>query len=288
MAERKNYGSQYWLRFAVNRAQAIIDRELRQAAEIASEEIEWLSPLARDHYREYHDEDFIKKFGITLNKIPLDKFWPKGGPWWDGLARTKSGKIFLIEAKAHIPELNTDESGASPKSLRQIAISLNETRMFLDANPIVDWTRTFYQYTNRIANLYLLRVLNDIDAYLINVYFLNEKKKKGSKRRDEWEGALTLLKTHLGVIGKKLDRYMKDLFIGVKELEAYAEPRMKGTIELAAGIGILRHDHTRDRERYEHLLPESQRTLRGATDNYADMERRLRSSLLCHVELASQ
>ena len=124
----------------------------------------------------------------------------------------------MVEAKAHIPEVNSPESGASPQSLKRIAARLNETRAFLNADPIVDWTRTFFQYTNRIAHLYLLRELNGIDAYLVNVYFLNETRMKGPAKVDEWKGALALLKTHLGVTRTKLSPYMKDLFLDVEEL----------------------------------------------------------------------
>ncbi len=223
--EQKNYGSQYWLQQAVNHARRVIDRELAQSVGIADEQIDWVSPLAPD-YREYQDQDFISRLGVDLKTVPLADFWPKGGPVWDGLARTmirtpteSTDKVFLIEAKAHIPEVNSPESGASSQSLRRIAARLNETRAFLNANPIVDWTRTFFQYTNRIAHLYLLRELNGINAYLVNVYFLNETRMKGPTRAEEWKGALTLLKTHLGVTRTKLSPYMKDLFIDVEEIK---------------------------------------------------------------------
>lgn len=220
----KDYGSQYWMRVAVNRARGIIDRELASAIAITPVPVDWVSPLAPD-YREYQDQEVVARLGLELKKLPLSDFWPKGGPVWDGLARTltettpvSTKKVFLIEAKAHIPEVNSPGSGASPQSLKRIAARLNETRAFLNADPIVDWTRTFFQYTNRIAHLYLLRELNDIDAYLVNVYFLNEKKMKGPTTVEEWKGALALLKKHLGVTRTKLSPYMKDLFINVDEL----------------------------------------------------------------------
>jgi hypothetical protein len=177
--EEKNYGSQYWLRVAVNGAREVINREVRAVVALAGdEEIEWISPLA-PAYTEYQDQRFVYQLRITLPVVPLKDFWPKGGPVWDGLARSPKGKVFLIEAKAHIPEIDSPESGASPRSLQRIAKSLNETRAFLDAKPIVDWARTFYQCTNRLSHLYLLRELNGIDAYLLNVYFINETRLRG-------------------------------------------------------------------------------------------------------------
>jgi hypothetical protein len=41
---------------------------------------------------------------------------------------------------------------------------------------------------------------------------------KGPTTVEEWKGALTLLKTHLGVTRTKLSPYMKDLFIDVEEV----------------------------------------------------------------------
>lgn len=206
---------------AVNRAKDSINHELAQAARLPpGEVIEWVSPLP-PNFKEYHDQDALNQLGIHLPKKPLDDFWPKRGPVWDALARTRKGRgrVFLVEAKAHIPEVNSPASAASPASMKRIAASLRETQSFLNADPSVDWTRTFFQYTNRIAHLYLLRELNDIDAYLVNVYFLNDAKKKGPTSVAEWKGAITLLKTHLGVTRTKLTPFMLDVFIDTKMLE---------------------------------------------------------------------
>jgi hypothetical protein len=218
--KQTDYGSQYWLRFAINNARPVINRELAATTEApADEEIEWISPLPPD-FKEFQDQEFLDKLRLKLPKVQLNQFWPRGGPVWDALARTEKERIFLIEAKAHIPEINSPESGASSPSLKQIAKSLNETRTYLDADPIIDWTRTFFQYTNRIAHLYLLRELNAIDAYLVNIYFLNDKRMNGPSTIAEWKGALALLKTHLGVTRTKLSPFMKDLFIDIEELKS--------------------------------------------------------------------
>lgn len=234
-AERKEYGSQHWLRVAVNDARSVIDRELLGVMDDAQgQSIEWLSPLPPE-FTEYQDQAFLDKLGITLPRMQLGEFWPTHGPVWDALARTAKGRVFLCEAKAHIPEVNSPESGASPtESLRRIAASLNETRAFLNADPIVDWTRTFYQYTNRIAHLYFLRELNGIDAYLINLYFLNDTKMHGPLSVAEWKGALTLLKVHLGVARTKLSPFMKDIFIDIEELKRSANLGLQADAPQAA------------------------------------------------------
>jgi hypothetical protein len=88
---------------------------------------------------------------------------------------------------------------------------------------------------------------------------------------------------------------------------------MKGTIELVAGTGLDEHDIDEIQNaveaalqgtRYEDVFSltttretESDTSMYyliisvpvgGTTDNYADVEHRLQSSLLCHVEFASQ
>ena len=79
--------------------------------------------------------------------------------------------------------------------------------------------RTFYQYANRIAHLYYLKILNGIDAYLINIYFLNDKSVEGPSTKEEWKGALTVIKQYLGISKRnKLDKYMLDIFIDTNNL----------------------------------------------------------------------
>jgi hypothetical protein len=72
-----------------------------------------------------------------------------------------------------------------------------------------------------------LRKLNDIDAYLLNIYFINEARMKGPSTVEEWKGALALLKTHLGITRTKMTPFMKDLFIDVDELRQVSNKRLQ-------------------------------------------------------------
>jgi hypothetical protein len=133
-----------------------------------------------DDYAEYRDRAFIERLGVTLEQTPLNAFWPRGGPVWDGLARTDRGQVVLVEAKAHIPEGVTSPMGAkSPQSVEMIQSSLAETKAYLRSNTPADWTQIFYQYANRLAHLYFLRVKNDVDAYLLMLYFYNDSEMGG-------------------------------------------------------------------------------------------------------------
>jgi hypothetical protein len=109
--------SEKWLRVAVNDRTAEFSK--RVAATFGwrgDDPIEWLSPLARDGNAEYFDQAFLDRLGVGSLRVPLTRFWPAGGPRWDGLGRTRSGKLILVEAKAYVEEAvdyRTDAKGAS-------------------------------------------------------------------------------------------------------------------------------------------------------------------------------
>ena len=151
---RKLRGSQRWLQVAVNRCPEVLDWAIAGTVGLASgETIEWVSPLESDAFREYRDQEFPDRLGVALNSRPLAEFWPRGGPWWDGLARTSEGRCVL---KANIPEFNSDPSRASPASLHRIQAAFAETKAFLRIRSETGWSRCFYQYARWITHLHLL------------------------------------------------------------------------------------------------------------------------------------
>ena len=212
-------GSQQWIQKLVNEKPDLLNTPIRSQLDLScTEKITWLSPIAHDEYAEYRDQAFLDLLGIKLLKVPLSDFWPSRGPVWDGLGKSDSGNVFLVEAKSHISEVLSPKTGAGVKSLRQINKSLNEIKTFLHSKSEHDWASIFYQYTNRLAHLYLLRALNEVPAYLVFLYFVNDKDMNGPKSVDEWIGALSLLKSYLGVSRHRLDKYIADIFIDVKDI----------------------------------------------------------------------
>jgi len=212
-------GSQKWIQKLVNEKSDLLTSLIRTQLDLPeTDTITWLSPLAEDGYAEYQDLGFLDLLNITLPKISLSDFWPLKGPVWDGLGRSETGEVFLIEAKSHISEVLSPGTGAGVKSLRKIKKSLDDTKTFLHSNSEHDWTSTFYQYTNRLAHLYLLRVLNEVPAYLVFVYFVNDEDMNGPKSIDEWNGALSLLKSYLGIGQHRLKKYIADIFIDIDEI----------------------------------------------------------------------
>ena len=76
------------------------------------------------------------------------------------------------------------------------------------------------EYANRLAHLYLLRELNGLEAYLLLVCFVNDEEMNGPTTELEWEGAIQLIESCLGVRRHKLAGGVLHLYIDVHELGA--------------------------------------------------------------------
>ena len=163
--KENSHGSLKDIQLLINKKNDLLNKELEKQLKTQMN-VEWVSPLKDDNYAEYRDDDFLNILGIKRLNIQLIDFWPKRGPQWDALGRCND-KIFLIEAKANIPELMSPPTKASGNSKTLIEKSLNEVKKYLSIDSSYSWMKTYYQYTNRIAHLYYLRVLNRINAYLI-------------------------------------------------------------------------------------------------------------------------
>jgi len=215
-------GSQRWLQILVNGHSDVFAREFLPKIKCSPDaKITWLSPLQEDEYAEYQDEAFLKRLGVQLSNHSLQDFWPKRGPVWDGLAVIKPTNVpILVEAKAHIPEMYSPASAAREPSLTQIRESLALTKKAFGSTADYDWSGPLYQYTNRLAHLYLLSELNHVSAYLVFLCFVNAADMDGPSSVAEWEGALRLVRTILGLREGKLSRSVVHLFIDVKELGA--------------------------------------------------------------------
>ena len=205
-------GSQKWLQRLVNQAPHVLDRAVAHELSLSgTDRIAWLSPRADDAHAE-------------LERTSLASFWPTRGPQWDALGRTSRGEPLLIEAKAHIPELLSPACQATGKSLSTIRASIDRVKRAIGSRAAADWCGTYYQYTNRLAHLHLLRNVNQVPAFLVSVYFLNDTDMSGPRTAEEWAGALTLVHTQLGIDDRRLTKAfgssVVDVFIDVKDIEA--------------------------------------------------------------------
>jgi len=212
-------GSQKWVQIIINEKPEFLNEEIRRKLNLQkSEDIQWLSPLKCDEYAEYRDQKFVERLGISLRRIPLADFWPQNGPQWDALGKSSFGKLFLVEAKSHIPELISAMQAEDEESKAKIQKGLEDTKDFLNIRAETKWSRPFYQYTNRIAHLYLLRQ-NELPAHLVFIYFLNDLEMKGPTIEKEWKGAITLLHSYLGIGRHKSQNFIADVFVDITRLE---------------------------------------------------------------------
>lgn len=211
----KPKGSQHWLQEIANKDRGLFERAITGAGITG---VDWFSPLEADEYAEYQDEDFLRLLGLELPNRSLKSFWPGRGPVWDGLARSSSGSVLLIEAKANIPELEFPASGASPPSAALIARSMVEAKRAFGVPESTDWTGTYYQYANRLAHLYLLRGCNQIDAFLVFLYFTGAAEVQGPTKQSEWAEAISAAHQTLQIRNGPLTKFVIELFIDVSHL----------------------------------------------------------------------
>jgi hypothetical protein len=217
MLEVAKKGSQKWIQKLVNEKPELLNLQIRRNLELSEDEnIQWLSPLRSDRYAEYRDQAFLKLLDLELKQTSLAQFWPRGGPRWDALGKSSS-KLFLVEAKSHISELISTLKAKNPNSERRITESLKETMDHLGSETDFDWSRGFYQYANRLAYLYLLRK-NQLPAYLVFVYFVNDLEMRGPTTIHEWKGAIELLHSYLGIRKHQLQKFITKIFIDVNDL----------------------------------------------------------------------
>lgn len=182
-------GSLKWMQRAVEFApHAIRPRALPS--------ITWVSPLAADDYAEYRDSAFLDVIGLARLSRSLADFWPKRGPQWDGLAVFEGG-VLLSEAKAHLGEFETPASQAGPKSAAKIARAFADVQTDLGL-AACDWSRTYYQYANRLAHLWWLRS-QGVDAHLALIAFLNDNDMPGYATAEDWKAAYASADAALGL-----------------------------------------------------------------------------------------
>lgn len=206
-------GSLRAIQWYVNNASARLDAQIQEASrDRIKGPIDWRSPLEEDGFAEYGDQEFLDVLGVELPNRALKDFWPKRGPQWDALGESRNGQIVLVEAKAHVAEMISPASAASAASLKRIRAALREVATSLGVESTCEWTGTFYQYTNRLAHLYLLRELNKVPAWLVMVCFTNDADMKGPKTPEEWRAAIEVLHGALGLRKHRLSRYVLEVF----------------------------------------------------------------------------
>ena len=176
-------GSKYWIQTVIE------DENHRHRLDtLIGEPLVWLSPLAgpQNTYDEYElkDQYVCDKVGASRQEADsIFSFWPKRQPQWDGLAFDATGHtLYLVEAKAHLAELDSKCSASNPESKALILNSMQtiHDRYFPKGN-FDSWVNNYYQLGNRLT---FLRILNEksfghINAVkLVLLNFVNDQKYK--------------------------------------------------------------------------------------------------------------
>ena len=200
---RAHAGSQRQIQTYVNERPSELCHAVTDALQPSSIDalpIRWVSPLEADAYSEYRDGEFLELIGLGHLAPKLREFWPRGGPCWDALGQADGGRCVLIEAKSHVPEVYGIGCAASGASLSLINSSLERTKSWLEVRPNADWLHSLYQSANRLAHLYFLREIGNIEAFLVNVYFIADPHSLTS--RQEWNDGIKLANEHLGITNR--------------------------------------------------------------------------------------
>ena len=209
-------GSQRQIQIYVNQKSVQLSSQVAAAINaqgdaMAPERIEWVSPLAKDSFREYQDAEFLAKVGLGTSVSALQGFWPRGGPVWDalGVVRDPFG-VLLVEAKSYPSEIFGNGCQASPPSRRRIDAALAKTKAWLGVPQSTDWTGSLYQSANRLAHLYFLSEIVGVTAWLVNIHFFDDP--HSPTTLPEWTSALKQVKAQLGLSGISIPRAI-DLFL---------------------------------------------------------------------------
>lgn len=155
---------------------------------------------------------------MNIPKEARQAFWPTGGPVWDGLARVPdTNELIVVEAKAHIPEMLSGGTRATGAARAQIASAIEDLKRELAPHAPADWSGRFYQYVNRLAHLRFLRE-HGADAHLVYVCFTGAPDVRQPATREEWEGAILLMQTYLGLGRHRLARHVHHVFVDAAAL----------------------------------------------------------------------
>ena len=184
-------GSKFWIQILVNTGDGkVLSNEIKKL-DSSIEDISWISPLEKDEYEEYklNSSKIIDKLGI--NKKDMD-FWPQNQPQWDAIGIVENcdkenNTIILVEAKAHVQEMNSACTAKDEKSIEIIEKAVRETWENLSAGNNFDrevWMEKYYQLGNRLAFLYKLKEKGyNVKLVLLNV--VNDPTYK-KNTEDEW------------------------------------------------------------------------------------------------------
>ena len=218
-------GSQRQIQIAVARRTEELSKAIRTQLRCPDgTQLVWKSPLEKDEFKEYRDESFLEAVNLKGSAPKLAEFWPsRGGPHWDGLAileeNGETTGIVLVEAKSYPLEMYGPGCNAEPESRKLIKRSTKVAKDWFDAKASVDqWLGPYYQFANRLSHIYFLRERARIDAWLVNLCFVDDKTmKEKATKKEVWKAKLKCAKNELG-LKDEVNKYVADVFLDASKL----------------------------------------------------------------------
>lgn len=213
--------SRKWTQMLINQHEDQMNTLIKEKIHVdESEKIQWLSPLASDHYSEYFGQGYLDLLGLETQE-KLSDFIPRLHFPWSAIGRSSSGKIILVDAKSKIDEFVSYGANLDrwEDSKELILKSLNSTKKYFMYGGTGDWLNRFHQYSLRLMNLYWLKVVNELDVYVVFLNYLNDE--KGVATVDEWEASYDLVHSYFGLNSwgrHRLEKFAPRIYIDINNL----------------------------------------------------------------------
>jgi hypothetical protein len=176
--ELANHGSKLCTQIAINNTMDEINHQTNQISrksrkhllddKIGLENIQWLSPLTSENFKEYQLKEIAKKSPQT-NLSEVDwSFWPKRQLQWDAIGIASDGTLILVEAKAHISEFKSKCGSKNSYNRNLIETKIKSVLGYDKA-----WIDEYYQTANRMV--FLNELINyGFKVILIYLFFVND------------------------------------------------------------------------------------------------------------------
>jgi hypothetical protein len=117
----------------------------------------------------------------------------------------------MVEAKSHASEMRGAWRAGSKTSQEKIRRAFESTKEWLGVPKATDWTSgNLYQLANRYAHLYFFRKVLEIEAWLVNIFFLNDPHSQTSIQ--QWQLAIHQAKQELCLPEDEVP-YAVDIFL---------------------------------------------------------------------------
>lgn len=223
------YGSEFQLlRFLGHHRQELDENIIKNTNinESLLYHMEWLDYPKNEKRKsldgEHEGIDFLP--AIMKNKISNNwkKYWPKRGQSWDAILYCSpivpnsklEEKWIIVEAKAHLKELESSCKADNKDSIKKIETALEVTKKRFNINNETNWMKQYYQLANRLSFINFM-LDNGIQCSLLNIYFINGWNKYPQKnvlKIEDWKKAIQVEYSYLG-INNEAKKFISEIFV---------------------------------------------------------------------------